>query len=221
VVVRTTPTDIGDEEPPSDAWLGYPSEIAVDAAGNLIVADSDRDRIMKVDPSGVVTTVAGGGVVALPDSDGGAATEAALVRPRSVAVDSTGAVYFVQTLSESDDDRYHPVVRRVAPDGTISTVAGGGKVAIGQSEGRAATEVQISSIQSLAVDDRGTPVAPELSDRVIAITLEQLREVPEVVAVAGGAGKERAIRSVLRAGVVTSLVTDEGTAGALLAADGD
>ena len=50
----------------------------------------------------------------------------------------------------------------------------------------------------------------------MAITLEQLRAVPEVVAVAGGTGKAEAIRAVLRTGVVSSLVTDVATARVLL-----
>lgn len=61
------------------------------------------------------------------------------------------------------------------------------------------------------VDDTGTPV-PALDDRVISIGLDQLRRVPEVVAVACGARKAEAIRAVLAAGFVTSLVTDAGAA---------
>jgi DNA-binding transcriptional regulator LsrR (DeoR family) len=57
----------------------------------------------------------------------------------------------------------------------------------------------------------------DLNDRVIAITEAQLRAVPEVIGVAGGAAKAEAIRAVLRAGLVTSLVTDAGVARALLA----
>lgn len=66
------------------------------------------------------------------------------------------------------------------------------------------------------VDGEGVPVAPGLASRVIAITLEQLREVPEVIAVAGGPGKSSAIHAVLRTGVISSLVTDAETARALL-----
>jgi DNA-binding transcriptional regulator LsrR (DeoR family) len=65
------------------------------------------------------------------------------------------------------------------------------------------------------VDDDGRPVT-DLNDRVIAITEEELRRIPEVIAVAGGSTKALAIRSVLRAKLVTSLVTDAGVARALL-----
>lgn len=65
------------------------------------------------------------------------------------------------------------------------------------------------------LDDDGNPV-PDLADRVIAISVEQLRQVPEVIAVAGGARKSGAIRAALRGGFITSLVTDAGAAQALL-----
>ena len=65
------------------------------------------------------------------------------------------------------------------------------------------------------LDDTGEPVS-DLADRVIAITLDQLRRVPEVIAVAGGERKSAAIRAALRGGFITSLVTDAGVAEALL-----
>ena len=65
------------------------------------------------------------------------------------------------------------------------------------------------------LDDAGEPVG-DLADRVIAISLDQLRKVPEVIVVAGGAKKSAAIRAALRGGFITSLVTDAGVARALL-----
>lgn len=65
------------------------------------------------------------------------------------------------------------------------------------------------------LDDAGNPVS-DLADRVIAISVEQLRQVPEVIAVAGGAQKSEAIRAALRGGFITSLVTDASAAQALL-----
>jgi len=65
------------------------------------------------------------------------------------------------------------------------------------------------------LDDDGNAL-PDLADRVIAITLEELRQVPEVVAVAAGAAKTEAVRAVLNAGFVTAIVTDAGIARALL-----
>jgi DNA-binding transcriptional regulator LsrR (DeoR family) len=66
------------------------------------------------------------------------------------------------------------------------------------------------------LDDDGQEV-PELADRVIAITVEQLRRVPEVIAVAGGSRKTQAIRTALKSGLITSLITDADVASALVA----
>jgi DNA-binding beta-propeller fold protein YncE len=67
----------GDGGPATSAQLNYPNGIAVDLAGNLFIADSVNDRIRKVTPSGVITTVLNGQVH----------------YPLSVAVDATGALF--------------------------------------------------------------------------------------------------------------------------------
>jgi DNA-binding transcriptional regulator LsrR (DeoR family) len=69
---------------------------------------------------------------------------------------------------------------------------------------------------AIPIDEAGCVVSPEVLDRTIAITPDKLRRVPEVLAVAGGRSKAGAIRAVLAAGFVTSLVTDATTARALL-----
>ena len=66
--------------------------MAVDAAGNLYIADPDNHRIRKVDASGTITTVAGNGTAGFA-GDGGAATAASLSNPRGVAVDAAGNLY--------------------------------------------------------------------------------------------------------------------------------
>ena len=62
--------------------LNFPCGIALDASGNLFIADTDNQRIRKIDTNGIITTVAGGGTSGL----GGAATNAALSYPSGVAV---------------------------------------------------------------------------------------------------------------------------------------
>ena len=67
------------------------------------------------------------------------------------------------------------------------------------------------------LDDNGKQVCHDLSDRCIAATFDDLQRIPEVIGVAGGRTKERAIRAALRAGILTSLVTDVAVARALVA----
>ena len=79
----------GDGGPASNAFLSHPYDVAVDPFGNLFIADTLNNRIRKVDTSGIITTVAGGG------SGGafGAATNTTLKDPVGVAVDSSGNLY--------------------------------------------------------------------------------------------------------------------------------
>jgi len=73
-----------------------------------------------------------------------------------------------------------------------------------------------AEVCSTMIDEDGKQILGGLLDRSISITAEQLRRIPEVVAVAGGRSKIAAIRAVLRAGFVTSLVTDTGAGEALI-----
>ena len=95
---------------------GAPQGLAVDAAGNLFIGDTSENLIRKIDTNGAITTLAGGGM--LQPGDGQQATLAQLNGPSGVAVDSAGDLYFADTL----DFR----VRKVATNGTITTLAGGG-----------------------------------------------------------------------------------------------
>jgi hypothetical protein len=114
----------GDGGPATRAAINGGSGMAVDAAGNLYIADTYNNRIRKVSPAGVITTVAGtgqsygyyyhGGY----SGDGGRATNALLNMPRGVAVDREGNLY----IADSENFR----VRKVTPDGIITTVAGNG-----------------------------------------------------------------------------------------------
>ncbi len=110
----------GDGGPGIAAQLNKPSGLAVDAFGNLYVADSANHRIRRVDSSGAITTVAGSGSAGATgrgfSGDGGQATSARLSRPAGVTVDAQGNIYIVDTGNGR--------IRRVAPDGVITTVAG-------------------------------------------------------------------------------------------------
>ena len=97
------------------ASLNNPNCAAVDASGNIFIADRSNNRVRKVDGTGNITTVAGGGSGNAP-TDGILATNAVLNGPRCVALDNLGNLYIADTLNNR--------VRKVT-GGIISTVAGG------------------------------------------------------------------------------------------------
>jgi len=106
----------GDGGPATQAQLNQPQGIALDAAGNLYIADEGNNRIRKVTPAGIISTVAGNGGTQ-NNGDGGPATSASVLFPRDVAVDAAGNLYIASAA-----DR----IRRVATNGIITTIAGAG-----------------------------------------------------------------------------------------------
>ncbi len=84
----------GDGGPATSAPLTSPLGVAVDASGNLYIADSGNDRIRKVDPAGIITTIAGNGNPVGGFTDGGPALSTTLFSPRDVAVAANGDIYF-------------------------------------------------------------------------------------------------------------------------------
>ena len=135
----------GDGGPATSALLSGPRGVAVDASGNVYVADTYNARIRKIDASGVITTIAGVGVKGI-GGDGGPATEALLNEPSGVAVDVSGNVYVADT--------YNARIRKIDASGVITTIAGTGKEDDG-GDGGAATEAPIGVVHGVAVDAQG------------------------------------------------------------------
>ena len=114
----------GDGGPATSAKLDGPAGLAVDGSGNLYIADVWNRRIRKVSPAGIITTVAGTGT--LGDSgDGGPAVNAQLNIPVALTIDKSGTLYIGEDNSGSTQFTSN-TIRRVTPDGIISTIAGGG-----------------------------------------------------------------------------------------------
>lgn len=108
-----------------NAQLNNPYGIALDAAGNLYIADTWNFRIRKVSPSGIITTIAGSGHNGY-GGDGGLATAAMLSYPEGVAVDKAGKVYVADTQNN--------VIRLLTPPanpGGLPAVSSGGVVSAG------------------------------------------------------------------------------------------
>lgn len=106
----------GDGGPARDANFFAPLGLAFSPDGSLYVADTNNNRVRRIDHGGTVSTVAGMGDAAF-GGDGGPATRAALRLPAGLAFDRSGNLY----IADAGNDR----VRKVTPDGIITTVAGG------------------------------------------------------------------------------------------------
>jgi sugar lactone lactonase YvrE len=134
----------GDGVPATNASIAQPFGVTVDGLGNLYIADTLNNRVRKVNPSGIITTVAGNGTSGL-SGDGGAAGEAGVVQPRSVSVDASGQIY----LTDYNDG----LVRMINTNGIINTVAGGGTSA--SAAGLMATACKLIAPSQVVVDGAG------------------------------------------------------------------
>ena len=144
----------GDGGPATAAQLNRPKGVAVDASGNIYVADAENNRVRRVDASGTITTFAGSGSTGSfgggYGGDGGPATDALLNWPTDIQLDDVGNVYITD---ESND-----AVRKVDANGTISTVAGIPLSFFGDSfggDGGPATEALMDGPSALAIAQDG------------------------------------------------------------------
>ena len=141
----------GDGGAATTAQLRSPEAVAVDADGNLYIADTGNARVRRVNQAGIIATAAGTGTRGF-SGDGGPATAARLDEPRGVAVAPDGSLY----LSDSVNHR----VRRIDGHGTIMTVAGNGASTSGGDAGPA-TSAGVSSPRGLAFDGDGNVFVAE------------------------------------------------------------
>jgi len=147
----------GDGGAATNARLYYPRGVALDAAGNLYIADQYDNRIREVATNGIIFTVAGNGTLAF-GGDGGAATKASLYHPSGVALDALGNLYVADTLNNR--------IRKVGTDGIIATVAGNGSGAYA-GDGGPATNASLSSPIGVALDDAGNLYVADSGNNLI------------------------------------------------------
>ena len=162
----------GDNGPATSAQLNQPWGVAVDAAGNVYIADTVNNRIRKV-ANGVISTVAGNGTLGYSGDDG-PATSAQLSWPAGVAVDSAGNLY----VADQNNNR----IRKVS-NGVITTVAGNGTPGYSGDNG-SATSAKLYGPQGVAVDSAGNLYIADTSNQRIRKVLNG------VIATAAGNGPD-------------------------------
>lgn len=135
----------GNGTPVSQSVFNGPQAIIAASDGSIYIADTENNRIRRISPDGIISTVAGTGQPAFL-GDGGAALQAALNQPAGLALAPKGGLY----ISDTGNNR----VRIVLNDGTIQTVAGEGHARFAGDEGRA-TSASLNRPTELTVDTEG------------------------------------------------------------------
>jgi hypothetical protein len=186
----TVDPDIGDGGPATAAVLTVPYGLAVTPDSGYVVSQLNANRVWRVSPDGTITTLAGTDLNGF-SGDGGPATSAQLNVPMGVAVQPDGGVLI------ADSNNHH--VRRISPEGTITTVAGNGTEGF-SGDGDPATEARLDlPVAVTATDDSGFLIADYINNRVRRVSLSGT-----ITTVAGNGGRllphVRPIHSTRRTG---------------------
>ena len=158
----------GDGTTATAAALDLPTGVAVDATGNVYIADRHNQRVRMVTPAGTISTIAGSGTASFSggfSGDGAAATAAMLAKPSGVSVDGAGNIY----IADTDNQR----IRQVSGN-TVATVAGGSQQGFG-GDGGAAINANLNSPRGVASDPSGNlTIADTLNQRLRTTVLPTL-----------------------------------------------
>ena len=130
-----------------EASFKYPAGIALDGIGNIYLADAYNNRIRKITPAGVVTTLAGSGKEGFADGMG---KDAVFNGPAGIAIDRDGNIYTAEWKGHR--------VRKITPAGVVTTLAGSGKAGFADGTG---AEASFNTPQGVAVDASGNVYVSE------------------------------------------------------------
>jgi streptogramin lyase len=152
------------------ATFNLPESVAVDAAGNVYVADNANNLIRKITPAGVVSTLAGTGMAG---SANGTGTAASFNSPFGVAVDGSGNVYVA--------DAGNNMIRKISQAGVVITVAGSGARGANNATGAAASfntpsGLAVDSNDNIYVADEGNNLVRKITAAGAVTTLARRSE---------------------------------------------
>ncbi len=208
-VAGGNPNALGDGGPATSANLVEPTGVAIDALGNLYIADYMDNRIRKVNTDHVITTVAGtGNSDATGDGQPGASTGIHL--PWGVAVDSVGRVYFVERSTHR--------IRMLDVLGIVHTVAGTGTPGF-SGDGKLATSAQLNNPFGVTLDSLGNVYIADTSNhRIRKVTTDG---IINTVAGSGQASSSDATGPATKVGIFNPYSVAVDNAGQLYIAEGN
>jgi len=168
----------GDGGKATEAALNQPIGVAIDADGNLYIADSENHRIRRVDTSGRITTYAGTGDLLGDTGDGSRADRAVVAHPLGIAFDDSGNLIYGD---RSDLNRGEGRVRRIdIKTKIVTTIAGGGNPDDGVGDGLPAIQARILRAAPIAIDGAGNIIIADSARnrvRIIEATTGKIKTI--------------------------------------------
>ncbi|HEY1242906.1 MAG TPA: hypothetical protein VGF16_20230 [Bryobacteraceae bacterium] len=170
----------GDGGPALQAGLDGPLSLAVDAAGNLYIADTNNHVIREVTPNGIIQTIAGTGASGFGGDDGPPA-KAQLSAPAGIAVDATGNLYI------SDGSR----LRKIIPSAAVITTIAGSRTSGYSGDNGIATLAAFNGLSGVAVDAAGNLYVTDSGNNAVRL-LQPMAAAMTLSAVTSGASNQLA-----------------------------
>ncbi|HTQ27514.1 MAG TPA: NHL repeat-containing protein [Puia sp.] len=176
------------------ASFNGPRGVAVDANGNVYVADQNNNMIRKISPTGEVTTLAGNGT---KGSSNGVGTSATFAQPEGIAVDGSGNLYVA--------DFGNNMIRKISPTGSVSTLAGNGTAGSANGAGNAAT---FDGPTGIAVDQIGNVYVADYTNNLIRLISSS--GVVRTLAGSGTAGSTNGVATLASFNNPAGITVDAG-----------